>query len=564
MATTQDIVARGETTLTVSWSIDHATSSQQLSYSTDGGSTWSAYYPVSGTSGEYTITGLTPGTQYAVRTSIQSNGTWVTSATRRTSTYLWPYASSMPDFTLGNTLRIEIYNPTGHNIRVNLKDRNGTTVATVSGAGTSATFFQAGIDWTSAIAALYASIPSAMSANYRVEVITEPLTDAHSEIRTGGLYQVDQAASVPVIGSLTYADSSAAAAITGDSSQIVQNISTPLFTATGLAAVNGASLAACEISVNGSTYSETPAATTNIQAGTVNAAANIIATLTVTDSRGLTATDTVEVQMVPWSNPTGIISVARQQNFYTATDVKVDADYTQVGSSTVTITLTGDAVPITGKTTPAQVTATIPDNVTTVVNFDNEFEWNITITLVDSFGGTTTYIGIHLGRGIPINFTDRILRSYAVNGFPTHENSIEVFEGSFYKDGTDIASGTAGLSALNQRYTGNLTSQSVTLTKTVTVTGDGFITISASMTSSGGTYGLHRAEIAKGNDLMAYSAEYFNQAQSGRYGTSATANLQVSNGDTLTITLHSSRYMTGNTYEAVITALAFGCTLAIS
>ena len=470
----------------------------------------------------------------------------------------------MPDFTLGNTLRIEIYNPTGHNIRVNLKDRNGTTVATVSGAGTSATFFQAGIDWTSAIAALYASIPSAMSANYRVEVITEPLTDAHSEIRTGGLYQVDQAASVPVIGSLTYADSSAAAAITGDSSQIVQNISTPLFTATGLAAVNGASLAACEISVNGSTYSETPAATTNIQAGTVNAAANIIATLTVTDSRGLTATDTVEVQMVPWSNPTGIISVARQQNFYTATDVKVDADYTQVGSSTVTITLTGDAVPITGKTTPAQVTATIPDNVTTVVNFDNEFEWNITITLVDSFGGTTTYIGIHLGRGIPINFTDRILRSYAVNGFPTHENSIEVFEGSFYKDGTDIASGTAGLSALNQRYTGNLTSQSVTLTKTVTVTGDGFITISASMTSSGGTYGLHRAEIAKGNDLMAYSAEYFNQAQSGRYGTSATANLQVSNGDTLTITLHSSRYMTGNTYEAVITALAFGCTLAIS
>ena len=251
MATTQDIVARGETTLTVSWSIDHATSSQQLSYSTDGGSTWSAYYPVSGTSGEYTITGLTPGTQYAVRTSIQSNGTWVTSVTRRTSTYLWPYATGMPDFTLGNTLRIEIYNPTGHNIRVNLKDRNGTTVATVSGAGTSATFFQAGIDWTSAIAALYASIPSAMSANYRVEVITEPLTDAHSEIRTGGLYQVDQAASVPVIGSLTYADSSAAAAITGDSSQIVQNISTPLFTATGLAAVNGASLAACEISVNG-------------------------------------------------------------------------------------------------------------------------------------------------------------------------------------------------------------------------------------------------------------------------------------------------------------------------
>lgn len=563
MATTQDIVARGETTLTVSWSIDHATSSQQLSYSTDGGSTWSAYYPVSGTSGEYTITGLTPGTAYVVRTSIQSNGTWVTSATRKTSTYLWPYASSMPDFTLGNTLRIEIYNPTGHNIRVNLKDRNGTTVATVSGAGTSATFFQAGIDWSSAIAALYASIPSAMSANYRVEVVTEPLTDAHSEVRTGGLYQVDQAASVPVIGSLTYADNSAAAAITGDSSQIVQNISTPLFTASGLAAVNGASLAACEISVNGTTYSETPAATTNIQGGTINAAANIIATLTLTDSRGLAATATVEVQMVPWSNPTGIISVARQQNFYTATDVKVDADFTQVGSSTVTITLTGDAVPIPGKTTPAQVTATIPDNATTVVNFDNEFEWNISITLVDSFGGTTTYTGIHLGRGIPINFTDRILRSYAVNGFPTHENSIEVFEGSFYKDNTDIAS-IFPITEYTDHLSGSLTSL-LNMTKTFTVTGDGIVFLSSSIATRNNTWGIQRTVISRNGTIIAESsdaitANYNNQALCAN----AAVFVKVSNGDALTVNYYSTRYTSGNTYDAWYNAMALGCTLAIS
>ena len=563
MATTQDIVARGETTLTVSWSIDHATSSQQLSWSTDGGSTWSAYVPVSGTSGEYTITGLTPGTRYVVRTSIQSNGIWVTSGTRTTYTYLWPYATGMPDFTLGNTLRLEIYNPTGHNIRVNLKDKNGTTVASVSGAGTSATFFQAGQDWTTAIAALYASIPSAMSANYRVEVVTEPLTDAHSEIRTGGLYRVDQAASVPVIGSLTYADNSAAAAITGDSSQIVQNISTPLFTASGLAAVNGASLSACEISVNGATYSAAPAATTNIQAGTVNAAANIIATLTLTDSRGLTATATVEVQMVPWSNPTGIISVQRQQNFYTATDVKVDADFTQIGSSTVTITLTGDAVPIPGKTTPAQVTATIPDNVTTVVNFDNEFEWNISIVLVDSFGGTTTYTGIHIGRGIPINFTDRILRSYAVNGFPTHENSIEVFEGSFYKDGVDIAS-IFPITEYTDHMNGSLTSL-LNMTKTFTVTGDGIVFLSSSIATRNNTWGIQRTVISRNGTIVAeasdaITANYNNQALCAN----AAVFVKVSNGDTLEVNYYSTRYTSGNTYDAWYNAMALGCTLAVS
>lgn len=563
MATTQDIVARGETTLTVSWSIDHATSSQQLSWSTDGGTTWSPYIPVSGTSGEYTITGLTPGTHYAVRTSIQSNGTWVTSGTRKTSTYLWPYATGMPDFTLGNTLRLEIYNPTGHNIRVNLKDVNGTTVTSVSGAGTSATFFQAGIDWTSAIAALYASIPSAMSANYRVEVVTEPLTDAHSEIRTGGLYQVDQAASVPVIGTLTYADNSAAAAITGDSSQIVQNISTPLFTASGLAAVNGASLATCGISVNGATYSATPSATTNIQAGTVNAAANIIATLTLTDSRGLTSTATVEVQMVPWSNPTGIISVQRQQNFYTATDVKVDADFTQIGSSAVTITLTGDAVPIPGKTTPAQVTATIPDNVTTVVNFDNEFEWNITITLVDSFGGTTTYTGIHIGRGIPINFVDRILRSYAVNGFPTHENSIEVFDGSFYKDGADIAS-LFPITPYNSHDHGNLTA-SLNRSKTYTVTGAGLVYISASLRTGTNSWGTTKVTIFHNNSEVAKSTDVFTANYNGQETSASTsAFLQVANGDTIRVEDVSTRYTSGNTWDAWNNVLAFGCTLTAS
>ena len=551
MATTQALVSRTETEITIHWELTSGTA-QQLSYSLDNGSTWSAYEAVTGTSGDYTVTGLTANTTYQVKTSIQTGGSWVTSSALSVTTYNYPFATIMPAITIGQSVNIGLYNPLGRSVTVEMLAEGGTVADTTTAGGQTAR-----LEGDPAI--LYASIPNAKYGRYRVAVTYS----GHTETRNGGAYNVDQAASVPVIGSLTYADNSAAAAITGDSSQIVQNISTPLFTATGLAAVNGASLAACEISVNGATYSATPAATTNIQGGTINAAANIIATLTLTDSRGLTATATVEVQMVPWSNPTGIISVARQQNFYTATDVKVDADFTQIGSSAVTITLTGDAVPIPGKTTPAQVTATIPDNVTTVVNFDNEFEWNITITLVDSFGGTTTYTGIHLGRGIPINFTDRILRSYAVNGFPTHENSIEVFEGSFYKDNVDIASGTAGLSVLNERYTGSLTSLT-TITKTVTVTGDGFITISASMTSSGGTYGLHRAEITKGNNLMAYSAEYFNQAQSGRYGTSATANLQVSNGDTLTITLLSSRYMTGNTYEAVITALAFGCTLAIS
>lgn len=194
--------------------------------------------------------------------------------------------------------------------------------------------------------------------------------------------------------------------------------------------------------------------------------------------------------------------------------------------------------------------------------------FDVEVTITDDFGTVIAGSG-----NIPVAYAIINWRyqgdGMAIGGMNTKSGLQVYMDTEFTGDVTmtpplGLASGgTGGISVLNQRYTGSLTSLT-TLTKTVTVSGNGYITISASMTSSGGTYGLHRAEITKGNDLMAYSAEYFNQAQSGRYGTSATANCQVSNGDTLTITLLSSRYASGNTYEAIVTALAFGCTLTIA
>ena len=565
------IISRAETTITVQVSSTTRTINY-ISYALNDGaySAGESVTPIPmGQTGNYTIKNLTQNTTYGVRIRVSSdNATWESWHAQSTTTYAFPYAVTMPDFTLGNSVAISIYNPLNKSMQIALNDCNGTEITTITKAGTSCTFFpNNGIDWSSEIAALYASIPNALNANYSISVSVDyldPLTE-HTETRTGGLYNVNQTASKPVITSLVYADSNAtSAAITGDASQIVQNISTPLFTGSGIAAQNSATLATAQIEVNGATYvNGSPGATTTIQGGAINSTSNVIATLTVTDSRGLTAQKTVEVEMVAWNNPTGIISVQRELNFYTETDVTVDADYTVIGTNAVTITLTADAVPIPGKTTPAQVVATIPENTQTVVNMDNDFEWNIVITIVDSFGGSTTYTGIHIGRGIPINFTDRILRSYAVNGFPTHQNSIEVYEGSYYKDGVDIAA-LFPITQYNATENGALTS-ATTRTKTYTVSGDGIVFISASFRSGNNTWGVTKMtlkhngnDVAKSTDIM--TSDYNNQESAAN----ASAFLKVSGGDTISAEAYSTRYTSGNTWVAYYNVMAFGCTLTVS
>ena len=422
------LTARTETTLSISWTADGIV--DQFQYSIDDGATYSTATNPNASSGSFTVTGLTANTLYKVKLKARRKDSQLTNESDAVNmrTYSYPYGSTLPDFTIGQSVTLGIFNPLSHEVSVVVKASNSTTVATGTTSGTS-------IVLTPTSADLYASIPNALNANYSVSVTY----DGHTNTNTGGLYKVDENASKPTIGAFTYADSNGTAtAITLDSSKIVQNISTPLFTGSSLAAQNSATLATASVTVNGSTYTNnSPGATTTIQGGVINSTSNVTATLTLTDSRGISNTKTVEVAMIAWSAPTGIIEVARQSNFYTETDMKVDADYTQIGNSTVTISVLGQAVPITGQTTPADVTATLTDNVQSTVNFANTHAWNIAVTITDSFGGSTTY-STYISRGIPFVFFDRFNDSMSLNKFPTHQNSLEV-NGDIYADNVDAA-----------------------------------------------------------------------------------------------------------------------------
>jgi len=412
----QSLSAKTETTATIAWSSDAVI--DYIWYSTNNGSSWSGINVADGTKGTYTISGLSANTAYSIKTRVRRKDSQLTtdSSAMSVTTYAFPYANSMPNFTIGNKLTIGIYNPLGRTVTVNILGADNSQVSNDTTSGTSIT----GYAGSGVVNALYASIPNAKSGTYKVKVTY----GTQISTKTGGTYSVNENMCKPSINAVAYQDrNSTTTALTGNNQDIVRNQSTLKYTASGLTALNGASVRSCSVTVNGQTINLTVSgnsATGN--GGVIDSGTDIDAVFTVTDSRGLTGTKTVTISMLDWSVPSAIITLERQDNFYTATNLTVDANFASInGNNRITITYQatkeGDS--------SASVSGSVQDNVTSVVQLDNNYAWTVAIKLVDSLGGQTTYTA-YISRGMPIIYFDRLKSSVGINCFPKDEESLEV------------------------------------------------------------------------------------------------------------------------------------------
>ena len=408
------LAARAETTLTYNWQTDKECSAVYYNLYTNGGEFIRTSSSIgSGTSGGFVIDNLTPATFYKIQLKCVCNDITTYSKTLDERTYNYPYASSLPDFVIGDKVEIGIANPLGHTVTVEMIAANNV-VGSIQTSGTSVK----GFDGASAQSVLYAAIPSSLRDSYIIRVTY----GTHDPIYTqGGYFSVNEETNAPaVIGS--YADvNSTSSAITGDDQDIVQNFSSVRYTA-ALTAKNGASISSVKVTVNGHTYNLTVSGSSATGGNAaITSGSNVTAEFEVTDSRGLKGYDSVEVTVLAWNTPSGILTIARQDNFYTATNVKCDANVSSIGSNAPTITY---AATKEGDSSPS-VTGTLTDNVTSVVNLDNDYAWDITVTVTDSFGGSTSYTA-HISRGMPIIYFDRIKSSVGVNCFPSGSKTFEV------------------------------------------------------------------------------------------------------------------------------------------
>ncbi len=231
----------------------------------------------------------------------------------------------------------------------------------------------------------------------------------------------------PTVATLTYIDSnSTTTAVTQNNQILVQNLSTPIFTISNVNALKYATIkkyqiAIGEVVLGSGTGSAAHYDTLTINSQALNYSNNQTAVLTIEDSRGNKVTKNITLIIAEWKKPTAIINFSRLNNFYSDTDLTVDASFSSVDEKN-TITIYYSYKKKSASSYSAE--QTMQDNTTVTLNLDNAFEWDLKVRLVDKFS-TVTY-NMTVAKGLPIIFFDRLLSSTGFNCFPTEEQNVEV------------------------------------------------------------------------------------------------------------------------------------------
>ena len=230
----------------------------------------------------------------------------------------------------------------------------------------------------------------------------------------------------PTISAVNYADTNGTTtAITSNNQLIIQANSTVRFTMPTLTALKYSSLASVKISINGQDFTKslsgTTASNTYIDVGTINSTENLTATVTLTDSRGNTATATKTVTMLAWSLPTAINSLYRKSNYYDESYIKVDGSIASLNNLNL-MTIQYRYKERGSDTWGAWVT--IDDNTTYTLTLDNEKSFDFQTKVTDLIGSTTYNLVLQIG--IPIIYFDRLLRSVGIGTIPNQTNMLAV------------------------------------------------------------------------------------------------------------------------------------------
>lgn len=414
----QSLSSKTETTIRMNWSSDSTI--DYIWYSSNNGSSWTGLDVADGTSGSYTISGLAANTSYNIKTRVRRKDSQLTtdSSALSVTTYDYPKCTSAPNLTIGNSMTLGIYNPLGRSCTVSIIGANNTTYGNDTITGTSLSGFSntGWVNWW------YSTLPNAKSGTYQVKVVYGSVT----KTTTGGTYTINENNCKPTISNVSYIDNnSSTVAITNNNQQIIRNKSILLFTLGTLTAKNSATLTKAEITLNGVTKSTnlsgSSASNTQINFGTVNISSNTTATIKLTDSRGLYTTTTANITIIDWVLPTAIITLQRQNNYYSTTYITVNGSYSSLNNNN-TLTIQYQYK----KTTDTSYSSltTINNNVQSQFQADNMYQWNVKVILTDRLG-TTTYI-LFLDKGMPIIYFDRLKSSTGFNCFPTVNEGVEI------------------------------------------------------------------------------------------------------------------------------------------
>ena len=278
-------------------------------YSLNGGSTWTQFSTTAGTSASITLSSLSPNTTYSVRVRARkrANQVYGTSSTVSSKTLGGAVILSCGNFaadasTVNLSLRVTVYNAAYTNY---ITIKNGsTTYLSLTGRTWAAGTASRTITLTSAErTTLLNAMASLKSFTATIELVTK---SGNTQIGNASTctctISTTEANSGPTLSGFTFADSySTTTAITGNDQVLIQSYSRLTVTPGTATAKNGASIVSYSAVCSGVTKSNTTGAALSL--GTIGTSGTRDITLTVTDSRGYTASVTKSVTVVPYSKP---------------------------------------------------------------------------------------------------------------------------------------------------------------------------------------------------------------------------------------------------------------------
>lgn len=229
----------------------------------------------------------------------------------------------------------------------------------------------------------------------------------------------------PILGAVAYKDANTSTvAVTGDDQVIVQRQSDLQVTFTAATGQKGATIA--EYSATFAGVTKTASSVVTLDFGKADVSSDMPLVFSVTDSRGLKTSTTLNVKVESWWEPTSTVNLARKNNFEPETHITASAWFASLNAK--------NDVTITAKyrkagSSDAWATVALANGVESTVTCDRDSAYDWQVVTADKLGSTTQTLT--LGRGIPTFFIDTGKSSVGVNCFPAGNGRLQLGENAF-------------------------------------------------------------------------------------------------------------------------------------
>lgn len=373
--------ALSETSVRFNWSA--ANTVDYVWYSTNNGSSWTGVDVADGTSGSFDVGSLAANTGYNFKIRVRRKDSQLTtdSGAYYATTYAYPYLTSVPEFTVGNSLNIGIYNPLGRSCTISLIGDNGVEHNGDTITGTTISPFN-NDSWKNI---WYSTLPSKTQGTYKARLVCS--TGNVNQVSSAVKYYLDTSDSgfkpAFTANEIINVVNTANTAIAG-SNKFIKNHNSLSGVIKPMTAKRSASGSYYNVSTSGLSTVKKDYSSSNINFVLGNMSTNTF-NVTAVDSRGFTTTVSKTIDLVNYNNPGVTTSKITRQN---GIGTKAVLAFTGVYTNWTGLLKTNSIKSIRYKIGASGTWKSLPSNATLT---SSNGVWTLNAVLDDTFATTSQY-----------------------------------------------------------------------------------------------------------------------------------------------------------------------------